>query len=165
MINPQNQRIVKIVEILEQTNLFTEDETVLMEDYLTGRHDDQALEKLAFRDLSVVPGELSAQIRNIGNELANRGRGEGAARLGRLLFALGQSTCYEMIPGLTNYALEKSNILLEEPEKKVAVQAARISMNEYQLSRYTLSGLIKAAGEDPEVIRKAMDYCWQFISG
>lgn len=158
MINPQNQRIVKIVEILEQTNLFTEDETVLMEDYLTGRHDDQALEKLAFRDLSVVPGELSAQIRNIGNELANRGRGEEAARLGRLLFALGQSTCYEMIPGLTNYALEKSNILLEEPEKKVAVQAARISMNEYQLSRYTLSGLIKAAGEDPEVIRKAMDY-------
>ncbi len=40
MINPQNQRIVKIVEILEQTNLFTEDETVLMEDYLTGRHDE-----------------------------------------------------------------------------------------------------------------------------
>ena len=34
MINPQNQRAAKIVELLEQTNLFTADEIALAEDYL-----------------------------------------------------------------------------------------------------------------------------------
>ena len=36
MINPQNQRITKIVELFEQTNLFTADEITLIEDYLSG---------------------------------------------------------------------------------------------------------------------------------
>lgn len=158
MINPQNQRVVKIVETLEQMNLFTGDEITLMEDYLSGTLEDQALEKLEFRDLLEVSDELSIRIRSLGNELINRGRGEEAARLGNLLFAIGQSTCYDMIPGLGYYELAKSTVALTDPVKKVAVHAARISMNEHQINRYSLSGLIKGAGEDPEVIRKAMDY-------
>lgn len=52
MINPQNQRAAKIVELLEQTNLFTADEIALAEDYLSGAAGEEALEKLAFRDLT-----------------------------------------------------------------------------------------------------------------
>ena len=54
MINPQNQRVVKIVETLEQMNLFTGDEITLMEDYLSGTLEDQALEKLDEREQQII---------------------------------------------------------------------------------------------------------------
>ena len=37
MINPQNQRTEKIIETLEQMNLFSGDEITLMEDFQIGR--------------------------------------------------------------------------------------------------------------------------------
>lgn len=57
MIQPEDQRIMKMMEVLEQTDLFTEDELTLAEDYLLGNVEQQELEKLAFRDMTKVPND------------------------------------------------------------------------------------------------------------
>ena len=158
MINPQNQRLVKIVETLEQMNLFTADEITLMEDFLNGVLEESALEKLAFRDLSAVQSDVSSRMSSQIVDLLNKGRNEEAYRLGKILFAVGQSTCYEVLPIRSYYSFEAKLIPLEEPEKKAAVYAAKIAMNEYQISRQAITNLTKAADENPENIRKAIDY-------
>ncbi|WP_300839626.1 DUF4132 domain-containing protein [uncultured Acetatifactor sp.] len=158
MINPQNQRITKIVELFEQTNLFTADEITLIEDYLSGTAGKEEIEKLDFRDLSAVPTDLASKIRVLGMELMNKGHDEEAGKLGDILFAAGQSSCCEMMPISNYYALEKCRTLVEEPAKKVAILAAQIGMNEYQVNRYSLAGLIKVAEGRPEVIKLAILY-------
>lgn len=158
MINPQNQRIEKMIEVLEQMNLFTGDEITLMEDFLNGAVDEQALEKLTFHDLTTAPNETIVKMRGLGQEMVNRGRYEEASRLGKILFAVGASTCHEMMPMTSYYSFDPNMLLVQEPEKKAAIYAAKISMNEYQVSRYCFKNLEKIAGGDPDVIRKAIPY-------
>ena len=158
MINPQNQRIEKILENLEQMNLFTGDEITLMEDFLNGTAEEQVLEKLAFHDLTTVQNDLITKMRALGQELVNKGRYEEALKLGKILFAVGLSTCHEMMPMTSYYSFDPNMLLVEEPEKKAAVYAARVAMNEYQISRYCIKNLEKIAGGDPDVIRKAISY-------
>lgn len=158
MINPQNQRLVKIVETLEQMNLFTADEITLMEDFLNGALEEQALEKLAFRDLSMVSADVSGKMSSLVLDLINKGRSEEAYRLGKILFTVGQSTCYNVLPIRNYYSFDAKMIPLEEPEKKAAVYAAKIAMNEYQISRQAITNLSKAAEENPENIKKAIGY-------
>ncbi len=158
MINPQNQRVTKMVEVLEQTNLFSADEMTLIEDYLSGNEQEEALEKLTFHDLTTVPDSVSSKMRSLAYDLVNKGREEEAGRLGRLLFAVGQSTCHEMMPSQSYYSFDKDSILVPEPEKKAAVYAAKIGMNEYQINRFALPNLVKLADNDPEILKKAMNY-------
>lgn len=143
MINPQNQRVDKIVEILEQMQLFTGEEITLMEDFLTGNLEEQALEKLTFHDFEEASGDTAARMRSAGQELVNRGRYEEALRLGKILFAVGQSTCYEVMPLQSYYSFDPNLLLVEEPEKKAAIYAAKIAMNEYQVSKHNVQNLIK----------------------
>ena len=93
MINPQNQRITKVIETLEQMNLFAAEEITQMEDFLNGTADESAVEKLAFRDLSEVSDDIAGKMSALVQELMNRGRNEEALRLGKILFTVGQSTC------------------------------------------------------------------------
>lgn len=158
MINPQNQRTAKIVELLEQMNLFTADEIALMEDYLTGAAGEEALQKLAFRDLTAIPVDLAAKLRTLGIDLTNKGREAEAERLCLLLFTIGQSTCSGMMPWNGYYNYDKNRILLPEPAMQAAVYAAQIGMNEHMVSRYTIPNLIKLADSRPDTLRKAMEY-------
>ena len=156
MINPQNQRITKVIETLEQMNLFAAEEITQMEDFLNGTADESAVEKLAFRDLSEVSDDIAGKMSALVQELMNRGRNEEALRLGKILFTVGQSTCYEVLPIRSYYSFNENMVPLEEPEKKAAVYAAKIGMNEYQISRQAITNLIKVAKEDPENIKKAI---------
>ncbi len=158
MINPQNQRTEKIIETLEQMNLFSGDEITLMEDFLNGAVEEQNLEKLAFHDLTTAQNDTAAKMRGLAQEMVNRGRYEEALKLGKILFAAGFSTCHEMMPMTSYYSFDPNMLLVQEPEKKAAVYAAKIAMNEYQISRYCIKNLEKIAGGDPDVIRKAVPY-------
>ena len=158
MINPQNQRVDKIVEILEQMQLFTGEEITLMEDFLTGNLEEQALEKLTFHDFEEASGDTAARMRSAGQELVNRGRYEEALRLGKILFAVGQSTCYEVMPLQSYYSFDPNLLLVEEPEKKAAIYAAKIAMNEYQVSKHNVQNLIKLSGNESKVIKAALAY-------
>ena len=158
MINPQNQRAAKIVELLEQTNLFTADEIALAEDYLSGAAGEEALEKLAFRDLTVAPEEVAAKLRSMGIDLINKGRDQEAERLAHILFAAGQSTCSEMMPWNGYYNYDKNRILLPQTSMQAAVYAAQIGNNEHMINRYTIQNLIKLAADRPDAIREAISY-------
>ena len=125
MINPQNQKIAKIVETLEQMNLFTADEITLMEDFLNGGLEEPELEKLAFRDLTAVPDDVSSRMSSLTADLINKGRNEEANRLGKILFAAGQSTCYGLLPIRNYYSFDAKMIPLEEPEKKIGRASCR----------------------------------------
>lgn len=158
MINPQNQRIAKIVELFEQMTLFTADEITLIEDYLSGAAGKEEIEKLSFRDLSAVPSDLSSKMRSLGVELLNKGRDEEATKLGDILFTVGQSSCCEMMPAQNYYSVDRGLTLVKEPAKRVAIYAAQIGMNEYQVNRYNLPKLIKMADNLPEVLKEAVQY-------
>lgn len=158
MINPQNQRAAKIVELLEQTNLFTADEIALAEDYLSGAAGEEALEKLAFRDLTAAPVEVAARLRSMGIDLINKGRDQEAERLAHILFAAGQSTCGEMMPWNGYYNYDKNRILLPQTSMQAAVYAAQIGNNEHMINRYTIQNLIKLAADQPDAIREAISY-------
>lgn len=158
MINPQNQRITKIIETLEQMNLFSADEITLMEDFLNGAAEEAALETLGFRDLSGVSADLAGRMSALVQELTNKGRDEEAYRLGKILFAVGESTCYSVLPIRSYYSFDQKMVPLEDPAKKAAVYAAKIAMNEYQISRQAITNLMKAADEKPENIKQAIVY-------
>lgn len=158
MINPQNQRAAKIVELLEQTNLFTADEIALAEDYLSGAAGEEALKKLAFRDLTAAPEEVAARLRSMGIDLINKGRDQEAERLAHILFAAGQSTCSEMMPWNGYYNYDKNRILLPQTSMQAAVYAAQIGNNEHMINRYTIQNLIKLAADQPDAIREAISY-------
>lgn len=159
MFNPKDQRITEIVELLEQINLISADEIEIIEDYLTEAADEQVLEKLTFRDLSVVPGDLSAKVSMLLRKLLNRGRNEEAGKLGKVLFILGQSTSYGMFPAnlLPNEKYNAFAIYLE-PAERAAIYAAVIGANEYQIGQYSFKNLMKLAENKPENLKKAMDY-------
>ena len=120
MINPQNQRTAKIMELLQRTGLFSEDELNWMEDYLDGARDEAELEKLRFHDLSAVPGDLAAKIR----EMMQKAPDQEAGKLSKLLFAIGHSTCRNVMVWAYEYTKHRKEVILPEPEKKAALYAA-----------------------------------------
>lgn len=154
MINPQNQRTAKIMELLQQTGLFSEDELIWTEDYLSGEEDGAGLPKLQFRDFSAVPGELAMKIR----EFMRKAPDQMAGRLAELLFAVGHSTCREMVVVAYEYTNQRKEVILPEAEKKAALYAAEIGTSEYMLSSHTFRVLIKLANGDPDIMKKAYAY-------
>ena len=64
MIHPEDHRITKIMESLEQAGLFTEEELTLAEDYLMGVVDRQELGKLAFRDMSGLSSNIATGLKS-----------------------------------------------------------------------------------------------------
>ena len=154
MINPQNQRTAKIMELLQRTGLFSEDELNWMEDYLDGARDEAELEKLRFHDLSAVPGDLAAKIR----EMMQKAPDQEAGKLSKLLFAIGHSTCRNVMVWAYEYTKHRKEVILPEPEKKAALYAAEIGASEHMISAHTLRLLITLADGDPEVMKKAYAY-------
>lgn len=154
MINPQNQRIARIMELFQQMNLFSEDELTWMEDFLSGAEGEEGLSKLQFHDLSLAPSDLAAKTR----ELVRKAPDEEAGRMSSLLFAIGQSTCQSLIPTMYEYTHNRKEVILPEAEKKAAVYAVEIGSSEYMVSRPSIQNLVKLAGGDPEVMKKAYSF-------
>ncbi|MCM1065857.1 MAG: DUF4132 domain-containing protein [Eubacterium sp.] len=153
MIQPEEQRIMKIMEILQQTNLFTGEELTLAEDYMLGREKWQEVEKLAFRDLSGIPAEKANYI----NQLAGRGVKEEARRLAQFLFAAGQSTSMSVLMADPSYFFYNNiqDMFPSEPEKRAAVYAPKIVRG---ISLRSMPNLIKLADNDPGNLKKAIAY-------
>ena len=158
MINPKDQRISKTVELFEEMNLFTQDEITWMEDYLSGTAGEESLEKIAFRNLSGVNQDLKTKMSALLLEFSNKGRNEELEKVSRILFAAGQSTSADFFPIQSYYYFDKSNILASDPAKKIAIYAVGVGRNEYQMNCYSLQNIMKIAGNDPEIVRRAIGY-------
>ncbi len=153
MINSKDRFIVKIVEQLEKEAGFTEDELFLIEEYLSGNKDDEALAELEWQDLSQID---ASEIHSIYMELIDAGRNQDAEKLGRLFFAIGEASSHELYMNW-NYNWKEALRPLK-PDQKAAVYASYIGDNEYRVSAEHFGNLLKAAGNDAANVKKALEY-------
>lgn len=159
MIHSEDQRITKAREALEQTELFTDDELSLAEDYLLGSVEQQELEKLAFRDMSNLSSDKAQVCESTLSQLMNQGGSGEARRMAQFLFAAGQSTSIAVLmPRHSLYYGRHLDFFPSEPEKRAAVYAPKMEDVTYLRRPNAIPDLIKAADGDPENILKALAY-------
>lgn len=158
MIHPEEQRIMKMMEVLERSSLFAKDELALAEDYLLGNAGQQELETLAFRDMSGASDHTVAGFATIFEELMNKGRMEEGRRLVQILFAAGQTTCMKLLPSSSLFYNRIREFFPEDPVKRVLVCARKPKEWHYiSVDRAAISYLIKLADNAPENIKKALE--------
>ena len=85
-----------------------------MEDYLDGARDEAELEKLRFHDLSAVPGDLAAKIR----EMMQKAPDQEAGKLSKLLFAIGHSTCRNVMVWAYEYTKHRKESFCRSLRKR-----------------------------------------------
>ncbi len=152
MMSPENLRNQKVMEVLELLSL-PEDELTLAEACFLGEKGEEAFGQFTFRDLSGVPSDKSVRVFR---DLMKRGRKEEMERLFRILFAIGQSTCYQLVP------MDMMNINREafacEPDMKASIYGTFIGLNAYALRGNTIKNLIDMAQGSGEVLKRALSY-------
>ncbi|MBD5459965.1 MAG: DUF4132 domain-containing protein [Lachnospiraceae bacterium] len=157
MYNPNNQRVVKVMELLEATKVFTSDELTAAESYLLGETDGREIRQFPFRDLSQLPSGLDSKFNMLFTELTGKGRGEEGEKLAQILFTAGESTGANLFPMMFFNFGEKFAFILE-PEKRAALYAVRIGQSENMIGRFSIENLMKIAEKDPMNIQKAAAY-------
>ena len=144
---------MKVVEQLGKEKLFTSEELKWMEDYLSGKVGDEALEKFQYRDLTDLAEPAILHHLYVGMLEQER---ETALRLGKLVFAMGEASSYPVF-SLTENRPQEQRILLE-PSKKAAVYAAILGGDQRRLRPQEIEKLIEIAEHNAENLKKAMRY-------
>ncbi len=157
MINPKDSYVAKVVEQLEKEKLFSSEELSLIEDYLCGDAGEEVLAKIGYHDLSNVAEPQS--INNLYAYLLEKGRNDEAKRLEELLFGIGEASCYKMLSLLAfNPQRPQDKRFSLEPAKMVAIHASLLGGNQYRLKKQEFENLIANAENQPECLKKAMEY-------
>ena len=115
---------------------------------------EEVLEKLAFQDLTKISVDRYKFTR-LFHELANKSRKEEACKLFYIIFTIGQSTCYELVPSF----LLSTGVLKDcDSAKRAAVYGVDMGMNQHNMTGYNIRNLIEVAEKNPEILREAIDY-------
>ena len=161
MINPQEQRLMKTLEALENLQVFTEEEMEMAENYLQGNSDEEILEKFPLRDLKKVPSESAAKVNLLFHEMESKGRMEDMERLSRLLFAVGMTSGKALFPP----DISGNSRYLGDKVKRAAVWAAGMASKEWMLNKYNMNVLLKMLEKDPMELKQAWDYQYNTPEG
>lgn len=154
MLNPKKEHTDKLSEVFEQFDL-SKEEWKAAEDFFSERADIQSLEQLSFRDLSEVSDSTVNEFEALFQKLKKQRKKEEERRLFEILFALGNASCYRLVP---EELIDRERDLGIVPVKKTAVYALRTGMNPYFNGRYQLKLLLQIAKENPEILKSAF-YC------
>ncbi len=152
MMNPKDLWNSKITEALDLLSL-PESQQETAEAYIMQGGGEESLRRLVFRDLSSIPSEKFIKLFR---ELGKKGKKEEGARLFRLLFAIGQCTCYHLVP--MDLLTLKQGAIDCDSDKKAAVYGTSIAMSLYALGGYSMKALMLYAEDNPEVLRRAIGY-------
>ena len=168
MINPQQQRVQKILDLLEETKVFSSEELEAAEEYLTEEQEEAGTERVdrfPLRDMSCVPSDVAGRFTQMFGELAGKGKNDLARKLGRILFTAGRTSGYALFPSY-GYGSDYS-MLFDDPAKAVAVLGEKNASHGsvYRISQYTMNSLIKSAGSQQAVLRQAIDYQYKTPAG
>lgn len=135
----------------------SEEEQEAAEAYMAGEKGEEALDLIAYRDLS---GMAPEQVTKIFDDLDRKKEQNGLqpvkadmARLFQLLFARGKTTCYAMVPVRILRILSFTE--WADPGKMVAVYGANFGAALYPNS-HMLQSVMEFAGNKPEVIKQAL---------
>lgn len=156
MKNPNNDMIEKMRDALEDLKL-EECQIEIIESYLSGETEKETLQALTFQDLSKISSDQRESLYYLFRNTMNKGKIEEQEKLFEVLFAIGQSTCYEMFP---IYILNTSQkyVLPFSREKLASICAEHIGNNQYWIQSGTIKNLFSIADNDPEIIKKALAY-------
>lgn len=157
MINAKEQKVEKFMKFFERMDRLTSNEITWIWDYLTQEADDQILENLTFRDMSGIPEEQKISMAFY--SLVDKGELELAERLGKVFFALGQSTSSELFPNwlFFHYAGQKHPFFMA-PEIEMSILVNKINFSPYQINASNMQIVLNAAKKDLTVIEKAISY-------
>ena len=153
MMNPKDLRSSKMSEALGLFNL-PEEQLGTAEAYIMQEEGEEGLKRLAFQDLSSIPSEKFIKIFR---ELGKKGKKEEASRLFRLLFTIGECTCYHLIP-MDLLTSQKQGVIECEPDKRAAVYSMSIGMNPYALGGYSMKALMFLAEDNAQILKTAIGY-------
>ena len=159
MIRPEDARIEKMMEAFEGFGL-TEEELELVEKYVREEADEETLSQLTFRDLEKITPEAKTKCREVCNSFLNKKRYEDLAKMFKVLFAIGQSTCGGVFTSSISI-LKNEEFCKElgmEREKLVAVYAQFLGTTRWFCRTYTMEGIYELAEKNPENLRKALEY-------
>lgn len=155
MINPQDMRLQKMMELLEELQ-FSEKDQEIAERFLEGTCAEDALNELTFMDLTTKQG-MEAKSQKVLRDLFTKGRQEDAKRLTLVLFGAGKSSSYRLIPYEWISDVKEKNKLGFPTEMLVSWYSEKIGNNQYWMNKSMYRNLRTFAEHDPQVIKKAMD--------
>lgn len=141
-----------IIEILCDSEIFTDEEISLIEDYFEDGA-DEILDKIEYRE------EYDIEMEMLQKEmcwLIQNGQDEAAERAGRLFFKIWEMCADECFP-LEMFS-DECSVMASEPEKRAAIYVTYISGCGSRLHKPYLKRLMNYAQNDPEIVRKAYDY-------
>ena len=144
----------KCMQLLEGLKL-TPEQLHDLEDYLSGKRDEEILDRLPYQHLGVSPKSyLPAHINLITYGYDDL---EQAGRLFNILFAIGGTSCQCLVPDI--YKAENFSRLLKlpgiDPAKLTAVAAEQMASNSYHLRGIIIARFIRQLNSDPEALKKA----------
>lgn len=154
MIYPENQKVSALIDLLEQTDLFTSRELNVMEEYLLGDTGGKLPEQLHYRDMSQIGKETAKKMAALWNDCTAK----EVVRWGDLLFAVGGTSVYALFPIYMFRYSYCDEALALEPAKKAAAYGACIAGDGYMLAAEDIQRMMELAGNRPAVIREALGY-------
>ncbi|MBQ6697351.1 MAG: DUF4132 domain-containing protein [Lachnospiraceae bacterium] len=160
MIRPEDARIAKMMEAFEDLGLNPQ-ELEDVEKYLRDEAGEEVLEQLTFRDLEQISAEAKNKCREACNSFYTKKRYEELAKIFKVLFAVGQSTCGMAFTGNISMLKFKDfqDVLNMHPAKLVAVYAHFMANTRWFCRVHTLEGFYELAGYRPENLSLALEYC------
>ncbi len=150
----------KLMEVLDALELSAENRR-LAEEYLTAREPEQTalLEKAVHQDFSKTDkGKLRQSIDYI-NQCKKRGRTQEADRFVRFVAAVGGATAYYPLAGY-EWQLQSISEYVSAAQL-TAMRAEGLAWDIHSLFGWRLVKLFDTGKQEPEVLREAMDLCWQ----
>ncbi len=162
MIRPEDARLQKMLEAFDSLSLSSE-EKELIESYLRGEAEEEVVQKLTFRSLETVGGEVTRKFHEMVNSLLNKNRYAEVGKVFNVVFQLGESTAATILPLNPNSNVLRNKDTREqmnvELAKLIAMYAQSMGNNAWQYNTCNMTNLAELAGQDTESMRKALEYC------
>ncbi len=142
-----NDKLQEVFDLLG----FSADERHAAETFFNKEAGQEALDLIAFRDLSAAAPD---PVNKLAKELVRKKRVEELARLFLLVFARGGATCYQM------FTLDEMRMISKVPEMDAVKLTAAFgeAVGAYPYLNCSLWGLFDVAKHSTKTVRRALEY-------
>ncbi len=167
MLRAENLQNEKIMNALEELGLGS-GELEAAGKYMGGEAGEEALAGMTFRDMAQMPPEKTQTFHAILSSLFQKKRYEQAAKLFKLIYAVGGSTCYGCFGSIYDFShAVHTGVLKIDRAGALAVYIQYIATNSYQINAFNLkAAAANFAESDPRVVLKAYkEYKGRYSNG
>lgn len=160
MLRLEDVRYQKMMEVFEEMGL-SEKELEIIEKYIEEEAGEDSLSQLVFRDLEKLSQQAKQKARDLWTSLYTKKRYEELKKYFKVLFALGQATCY--VPMSNNiYGMKdaefRKQLDMSVPQC-VAIYAGNMGASMWGFRVNRLSAYFEVAEHSVQNLVKALSYC------